>query len=127
MQELGWIEGRNIRFDIRWDTGTVDGARKVAAELVALSPDVILASGSASLTTLQTRRDVPIVFTIAPDPVGAGFIDSLARPGANIIHLASFDLDLLLALDGLRLLRKPDREYAILEACFDLVSVEALR
>ena len=54
MQELGWTEGRNIRFDIRWDTGTVDGARKVAAELLTLSPDVILASGVTSLAALQT-------------------------------------------------------------------------
>ena len=54
MQELGWTEGRNIRFDIRWDTSTVDGARKVAAELLALSPDVILASGVTSLAALKT-------------------------------------------------------------------------
>ena len=94
MRELGWIEGGNIRFDIRWDTGAVDGARKVADELLALSPEVILASGSASLTALQTKRDVPIVFTIAPDPVGAGFVESLARPGANVTGFMQFEYSL---------------------------------
>jgi putative ABC transport system substrate-binding protein len=94
MQELGWIEGRNIRFDIRWDTGGVDGARKVAAELLSLSPDVILASGSTSLAALRAERDVPIVFTIAPDPVGAGFVDSLARPGGNVTGFMQFEFSL---------------------------------
>ena len=94
MQELGWTEGRNIRFDIRWDTGTADGARKVAAELVALSPDVILASGVTSLAALQTKRDIPIVFAIAPDPVGAGFVDSLAQPGGNVTGFMQFEYSL---------------------------------
>ena len=94
MQELGWTEGRNIRFDIRWDTSTVDGARKVTAELIALSPDVILAAGVTGLAVLQTRHDIPIVFTIAPDPVGAGFVDSLAQPGGNVTGFMQFEYSL---------------------------------
>jgi len=94
MQELGWTEGRNIRFDVRWDGGTADAARKAAAELVALSPDVILASGVVSLAALQTRRDVPIVFTLAPDPVGAGFVESLAQPGGNVTGFMQFEYSL---------------------------------
>ena len=94
MQELGWTEGRNIRFDVRWDGGTADAARKAAAELVALSPDVILASGVVSLAALQTRRDVPIVFTLAPDPVGAGFVESLAKPGGNVTGFMQFEYSL---------------------------------
>ena len=94
MQELGWTEGRNIRFDVRWDGGTADAARKTAAELVALSPDVILASGVVSLAALQARRDVPIVFTLAPDPVGAGFVESLAKPGGNVTGFMQFEYSL---------------------------------
>jgi ABC-type uncharacterized transport system substrate-binding protein len=94
LQELGWIEGRNIRFDIRWDTGTVDGARKVTAEVAAFSPDVILASGVTSLAALRTTRDIPIVFAIAPDPVGAGIVDSLAQPGGNVTGFMQFEYSL---------------------------------
>jgi putative ABC transport system substrate-binding protein len=94
MQELGWTEGRNVRFDIRWDTGTIDGARKIAAELVASSPDVILASGITSLTPLQTKRDIPIVFALVPDPVGDGFVDSLAEPGGNVTGFMQFEYSL---------------------------------
>ena len=82
MQELGWTEGRNIRFEVRWDTGTVDGARKVAAELLTLSPDVILASGITSLAALKTTRHIPIVFAIAP------------RPGGNVTGFMLFEYSL---------------------------------
>src|SRR5262245_35989417 len=94
MQELGWTEGRNIQFDIRWITDTADGARKVAAELVTLSPDVILATGGASLAGLKATRHIPIVFVIAPDPVGAGFVDSLAQPGGNVTGVMQFEYSL---------------------------------
>ena len=84
LQQLGWIEGRNLRIDIRWGGGNTDDIRKHAAELVALAPDVILATASFSTgPLLQATRLVPIVFTNVPDPVGAGFVDSLARPGGN--------------------------------------------
>ena len=84
LQQLGWTDGRNVRIDTRWAAGNADDIRKYAAELVALAPDVILAPGSATVAPLlQATRTVPIVFVHVPDPVGAGFVDSLARPGGN--------------------------------------------
>jgi putative ABC transport system substrate-binding protein len=84
LHELGWTIGRNVQIDHRWATGGVDDTRRHAAELAALTPDVILASGSAALESLLlATRTVPIVFVVVPDPVGAGFVDSLARPGGN--------------------------------------------
>jgi putative ABC transport system substrate-binding protein len=85
LQQLGWTVGTNIQIDYRWAGGNEDDTRKYAAELVALTPDVIFASGSAAVEPLRrTTRTVPIVFVVVPDPVGAGFVDSLARPGGNI-------------------------------------------
>jgi ABC-type uncharacterized transport system substrate-binding protein len=84
LQQLGWIEGRNLRIDIRWGGGNADDVRKYAAELVAIGPDVILATASFSTgALLQATRSVPIVFTNVPDPVGAGFVESLSRSGAT--------------------------------------------
>ena len=84
LQQLGWTEGRNVRFDIRFASGNVDSIRKFAVELTALAPDVILTGGASPLPALlQATRTVPIVFTNTPDPVGAGFVDSMARPGGN--------------------------------------------
>ena len=84
LQQLGWTVGRNVRIDTRWGAGDADDIRKYAAELVALAPDVILAAGGATVgPLLQATRTVPIVFVHVPDPVGAGFVDSLARPGGN--------------------------------------------
>jgi ABC-type uncharacterized transport system substrate-binding protein len=84
LQQLGWIDGRNLRIDIRWSAGDSDRSRRYAAELFALAPDVLLASGGSVVSSLlQVTRTVPIVFTLTPDPVGAGFVASLARPGGN--------------------------------------------
>ena len=84
LQQLGWIDGRNLKIEFRWAAGNADDSRKYAAELAALAPDVILAGGGAVVPLLQqATRTVPIVFTQTPDPVGAGFVDSLARPGGN--------------------------------------------
>ena len=83
LQQLGWTDGRNMRIDYRWGAGSADNIRRYAAELVALAPDVILATGPTVAPVLQATRTVPIVFVIAADPVGAGFVDSLARPGGN--------------------------------------------
>ena len=84
LQQLGWIDGRNVRIDARFGTGDAGGVRKYAAELVAFSPDVILVTGAvATQVLLQETRTVPIIFTIIPDPVGSGFVDSLAQPGGN--------------------------------------------
>jgi len=92
LQELGWSVGRNVTIDIRSFTGNSADARKYAAELVALAPDVILATTSAAVAPLvETTRTVPIVFANVADPVGAGFVDSLARPGGNITGFVSWD------------------------------------
>jgi len=84
LQQLGWTDGRNVRIETRWAGGKVDDARTYAGELIALSPDVILASGGTMVgPLLHATRTVPIVFTQTPDPVAAGFVASLARPGGN--------------------------------------------
>jgi ABC-type uncharacterized transport system substrate-binding protein len=84
LQQSGWSDGRNLRLDIRWSGGLAADALTHAAELVALAPDVIVASGSSALVPLQqVTRTLPIVFVHVPDPVGGGFVDSLARPGGN--------------------------------------------
>jgi ABC-type uncharacterized transport system substrate-binding protein len=81
---LGWTIGRNVRIETRWSGGKADEARRYAAELVALAPDVILAHGASTVgPLLQATRAVPIVFTVISDPVAGGFVDSLARPGGN--------------------------------------------
>jgi putative tryptophan/tyrosine transport system substrate-binding protein len=92
LAELGWIDGRTLLIDTRWAAGDPDRARRYAAELVALAPEVILASGgSVAGTLLQITRSVPIVFTLTPDPVGAGFVASLARPGGNATGFSEFE------------------------------------
>ena len=84
LQQSGWTVGQNVRVDYRWSGGNADNMRKYAAELVALAPDVILAHSSQAIAPLlQATRTVPIVFTAVSDPVGAGYVDSLARPGGN--------------------------------------------
>ena len=83
LQQLGWAEGRNVRIDTRWGLNEGD-VRKFAKELAELAPDVILTSSSvATAAMLRATRTIPIVFTIVIDPVGAGYVDSLARPGGN--------------------------------------------
>ncbi len=96
LQQLGWTEGRNVRIDTRWPAaGNSDEIRRYAQELLALTPDVILATGSISMAPLlQTTRAVPIVFVQVVDPVGSGFVDSLARPGGNATGLTNFEYGL---------------------------------
>jgi putative ABC transport system substrate-binding protein len=89
---LGWSVGRNVTIDIRWSTGNSADIRKYAMELVALGPDLILAYSSNALASLlQVTRTVPIVFAVVADPVGAGYVDSLARPGGNITGFTPFE------------------------------------
>jgi putative tryptophan/tyrosine transport system substrate-binding protein len=92
LQQLGWIDGRNVRIDSRWGAGDADNIRKYAKELVALAPDVIVATGSASVgPLLQVTRVVPTVFVIVPDPVGAGYVNSMAHPGGNATGFINFE------------------------------------
>ena len=92
LQELGWTVGRNVRIEYRWGAGDAELFRRHGLELVALAPDVILAGGGAVVPSmLQATRTVPIVFTGTPDPVGAGFVESLARPGGNATGFTSFE------------------------------------
>jgi putative tryptophan/tyrosine transport system substrate-binding protein len=95
LQQLGWTIGQNVRIDSRWPSGDSERFRRYAAELAAPSPDVILATGSAAAgPLLQATRTVPIVFVIVPDPVGAGFVNSLARPGGNATGFIQFEYSL---------------------------------
>jgi putative tryptophan/tyrosine transport system substrate-binding protein len=89
---MGWTEGRNVQIDIRWAGGGPDRVRKAAAELIALAPDVILAESSGSIgPLLQATRIIPIVFVNAVDPVGGGYVASLARPGGNATGFTQFE------------------------------------
>jgi putative ABC transport system substrate-binding protein len=95
LQELGWVNGRNVRIEYRRGAGDADRIRRYAAELVALAPDAILASGTSTAGALQqATRTVPIVLVNVADPVGAGFVDSLARPGGNITGFLNFEYGL---------------------------------
>ena len=94
LQQLGWTDGRNVRFDTRWAASNPDNVRRYAAELAALAPDVILANGNVVEQVLQATRTVPIVFVIVPDPVGAGYVDSLSRPGGNATGFIQFEYNL---------------------------------
>jgi putative ABC transport system substrate-binding protein len=93
LQQLGWSDGRNVRIDIRWGAeNDADRARAYAQELIALAPDIFLADGTVSVGALQhVTRTLPIVFAPVLDPVGAGFVDSLSRPGGNITGFMNFE------------------------------------
>ncbi len=92
LQGLGWTEGRNIAMEYRWGAGDAGRARTFVAELVSLKPDVILAHGTPALTALyEATRTIPVVFVSVIDPVGAGTVQSLARPGANITGFSTFE------------------------------------
>jgi len=95
LQRLGWTEGRNIRIDIRWGENDVERDRKYAAELVALTPDVVLAAGTLSVTALQrVSRTLPIVFVDVSDPVGAGLVERLDKPGGSTTGFMTFEYSL---------------------------------
>jgi putative ABC transport system substrate-binding protein len=92
LQDLGWTEGRNVKFDIRWTAGDPARMRRYAAELVGLAPEVIMNGGLPTLVAMQQEtRTIPIVFAQVLDPVGAGFVESLAQPGGNITGFISFE------------------------------------
>jgi len=92
LQQSGWTEGRNVSIDYRWGIGDAERARTSAADLVTLAPDVIVGNGTAALAALrQATRSIPIVFVAVTDPVGAGYVQSLARPGGNITGFSTFE------------------------------------
>jgi putative ABC transport system substrate-binding protein len=92
LRQLGWNDGRNVRIDIRWHENDADRSRRYAQELVALAPDIVLAENTVNVMALQhVTRTLPIVFAVVPDPVGAGFVDSLSRPGGNITGFMVFE------------------------------------
>jgi putative ABC transport system substrate-binding protein len=95
LAELGWTAGRNVRIEYRWGAGDLDRFRRYAAELVALSPDVVLASAGSIVGAFQeASRTVPIVFVTTIDPVGGGWVESLSRPGTNATGFASFEFSM---------------------------------
>jgi putative tryptophan/tyrosine transport system substrate-binding protein len=95
LQQLGWTDGHNVRIDTRWAGGHASDIRRQATDLAALAPDVIVATGTASMTPLlEATRTLPIVFVNVADPVGAGFIDSMARPGGNVTGFVQFEYTL---------------------------------
>jgi ABC-type uncharacterized transport system substrate-binding protein len=90
LRQLGWTDGHNVRIDYRWSAGDSDNIRKFASELIALGPNVVMAFTSAAVTALrQATGTVPIVFAVVADPVGAGYVESLARPGGNVTGFAA--------------------------------------
>src|SRR6185312_9430318 len=95
LQQLGWTDGRNLQIEYRWGAGDAEALRKHAAELVTLTPDVMLATGGTSIgPLLQATRSVPIVFANVPDPVGSGIVESLSRPGGNATGFVQFEYNL---------------------------------
>src|SRR5262245_9583213 len=120
LQQLGWTAGHNVRIEYRWGAVDADRSRRYAAELLALAPDVVLASASQAVAALQqATRTVPIVFAIIVDPVGAGFVDSLAHPGGNLTGFTQFEFvisakwlellkDISPQLKRVAVLREPD-------------------
>jgi putative ABC transport system substrate-binding protein len=95
LAQAGWVEGRNLRIDTRWGEGGAELTRRYAAELAADEPDVILASGNVTITPLlQATRRIPVVFAVAADPVGSGYVESLSRPGGNATGFMQFEYSL---------------------------------
>jgi putative ABC transport system substrate-binding protein len=95
LRELGWIDGRNVRFDYRFAGGDIERMRAYAAEVVELAPDVILVQSNPFLVALrQTNRTIPTVFAVVADPVGGGFVESLARPGGNLTGFTVFEAEI---------------------------------
>jgi putative ABC transport system substrate-binding protein len=94
LQQLGWTDGRNVHVDFRWGAGNASDIRKYASELVRLAPDVVLGVATTVGPLLEATHTVPIVFVIVPDPVGAGFVESLSRPGGNATGFMMFEYSL---------------------------------
>ena len=118
LQEFGWIDGRNVRIDFRWTSGDPDRLRAHAKELVGLSPDVILCGSTGALAALHREtRTVPIVFAQVTDPVGAGFVASVAHPGGNITGFAQYEVGI--GVKWLELLKQIAPGVSRVEIIFD--------
>jgi putative tryptophan/tyrosine transport system substrate-binding protein len=141
LEELGWSRGRNVQIDLRWGGGGQAQVHRGAVELVGLAPDVLIAPGSAAAgPALQATRSIPVVFMIVPDPVGAGFVESLSRPGGNATGFASFDYsiggkwvellkDITPSLRRVGVLRDPDitagiGQWSVIQAVAPLMGLE---
>jgi ABC-type uncharacterized transport system substrate-binding protein len=123
LAKLGWTEGRELQIEYRWFAGDPDRARAYAAELVKLKPEVIFAGATPSVAVLQREtRSVPIVFAQVADPVGAGFVASLARPGGNITGFASFEY--AIAAKWLELLKQIAPQVTRVAVIYDLTNPE---
>jgi len=96
LQQLGWVDGRNVRFEVRWAGGEMQNVRAFALELAKLSPDIILAVGTSAIAALKkTTQSIPLVFAIVNDPVAQGFVSSVAHPGGNITGFSYMDYSVL--------------------------------
>jgi ABC-type uncharacterized transport system substrate-binding protein len=143
LEELGWSESRNLQLDIRWGGSGQADVHRNARELVGLAPDVIVAPGSAAAgPALQATRSIPVIFMIVPDPVGAGFVESLSRPGGNATGFASFDYsiggkwvemlkDVMPSLRRVAVLRDPDitagiGQWSVIQAVAPLMGIEPI-
>ena len=93
-EQLGWTDGRNVQIVVRWGGGNEPETRKYAEEIVALAPDVILATGVGAELMLKATRTIPVVFANVPDPMGSGFVQSLSRPGGNATGFMMFEYSL---------------------------------
>ena len=93
-EQLGWTDGRNVQIVVRWGGGNEPETRKYAEEIVALAPDVILATGVGAELMLKATRTIPVVFAVVPDPMGSGFVQSLSRPGGNATGFMQFEYSL---------------------------------
>ena len=95
LQEAGWAIGRNVQLEYRWTEGNPENTRRYVAELIALAPDIIVADGAGTVGLLsRASRTVPIVFPVAGDPVGAGLVETLARPGGNVTGFMNFEFSI---------------------------------
>jgi putative tryptophan/tyrosine transport system substrate-binding protein len=144
LQQLGWTPGRNVQIEVRYAEGDEAALRKYAAELVALAPDVLVAGGGTPTeVVVKVTRSIPIVFVIAPDPVGSGFVESLSQPGANATGFMMFEynlcgkwLELLKEIapnvTHAAILRNADTavgigQFAVIQATAPLVGIEVRR
>jgi putative ABC transport system substrate-binding protein len=123
LQQLGWVPGRNLRLEVRWGEGDEAASSKLAAELVALAPDVLVAGGgSPTEMLLKVTRTIPIVFAIAPDPVGSGFVETLPRPGGNATGFMMFEYNLCAKwLELLKQIAPSVTHVAVLRNAFSVV------